>query len=648
VTGLRPGDRVVAVAGGSLASHVTVPTARVAPLPSNLTFEQAATLPVAGFTALHALLERARLRSGERVLIHNASGGVGFHAVALARAVGAEILATAGSPWKRAYLRSLGIRHVFDSRTPRFAAGVMAVTGGTGVDVVLNSLTGDAIPAGLSVLKPGGRFVEIGRSGAWTAEEVATRVPHVTYHIVSLDRVDDAEGGRLLRAALDAAAAGDMAPVPLSSFPMARAAEAFRLMQQARHIGKIVLTNPEPFAFRPERGYLVTGGLGGLGLAVAEWAVERGARHLALVSRHSPDQETARRLEALRARGAAIHAIPADIADSRSAARLFEALRTALPPLAGVFHAAGVLDDAPLAGQDATRLARVLGPKLEGARNLERLDAPLDAFVLFSSAAGLLGSPGQANHAAANTALDAIAQRRRAEGLSAVAIDWGAWRDIGAAARRNVGDRLAATGMGSIAPAEGLAALAWALDHAEAQVAVLPIDWTVLRARLGDALPPIFRTLSAGMQRPAPAVPAAIEVPSSGIAELAALPPARRTERIARLVEEEARRLLSLGDGRLRHDRPLNELGLDSLLAVELRNRLGALAGSDLPATLLFNYPTVAALAGHLATLLAPGEVVPQPTPAADPPVVEEELLSLNEDDLDAILRDMEERHLTS
>jgi NADPH:quinone reductase-like Zn-dependent oxidoreductase len=173
--------------------------------------------------------------------------------VALARAVGAEILATAGSSWKRAYLRRLGIRHVFDSRTPRFAAGVMAATGGTGVDVVLNSLTGDAIPAGLSVLKPGGRFVEIGRSGAWTAEEVATRVPHVTYHIVSLDKVDDAEGGRLLRAALDAVAAGDMAPPPLTSFPMARAAEAFRLMQQARHVGKIVLTNPVPFAFRPDR-----------------------------------------------------------------------------------------------------------------------------------------------------------------------------------------------------------------------------------------------------------------------------------------------------------------------------------------------------------------------------------------------------------
>ncbi|HRX71168.1 MAG: SDR family NAD(P)-dependent oxidoreductase [Gammaproteobacteria bacterium] len=654
VTEFQIGDRVLALAGSSLASHVIAPVGRVARIPKNLTCAQAAALPVAASTAWYALRELGRVQAGHRVLIHAATGGVGGFAVALARAVGAEVLATAGSSWKRAWLQQIGIQHVFDSRNPGFAAEVMAATAGAGVDLVLNSLTGDLIPASLSVLKPGGRFIEIGRAGIWSAEQVAARFPTVDYRIVALDTASEAEGGRLLRAVLDAVASGELPPPPLNLLPMSRAAEAFRLMQQARHLGKIVLTHHQPFHFRPDRGYLITGGLGGLGLAVAQWAVSQGAKYLALVSRHAPDAQMTQSLEKLREQGATVQCIAADLADETQIHRMLAELHTVLPPLAGVFHAAGLLDDAPLAEQTPKRLAKVAGPKLTAIPHLATLNADLDAFVLFSSAAGLLGSPGQANHAAASTGLDALAQRYQAQGLPVMTIDWGAWRDVGAAARRQVGERLAETGMGALTTDEGLAALAWTLERRPSQIAVLPIDWPKLQGHFGTHLPALFRELSL-TTHPAPTQekggnpPFAARCSPLATEDLAALPPARQIERIAGLVEAQARGLLSIGNAPLRHDRPLNELGLDSLLAVELRNRLGALAGASLPATLLFNYPTIAALAEHLAMLMAldswPEPVSTAPTDEAEI-LEDEDILSLDEDDLDAILRNLEQRHL--
>lgn len=640
-------NRLLTLAGGSLASHVITSAGRVAHVPTGLTLEQAAALPVAASTTLHALRELGRLQAGQRILIHVATGGVGLFAIKLARAAGAEVLATAGSPWKRAWLRRLGIQQVFDSRDPGFAAEVLSATGNVGVDLVLNSLTGAMIPASLSILKPGGRFIEIGRAGIWSVEQVAARFPKVDYQVVALDTASEAEGGRLLHTVLEAVTAGELSPPPLNVLPMSRAAEAFRLMQQARHLGKIVLTHRPPFQFRPDRGYLITGGLGGLGLAVAAWAVDQGAKYLALVSRHAPDAGTAERLEMLRERGATVQFIAADLADETQIQRLLAELRVGLPPLAGIFHAAGLLDDAPLAEQTPERFTKVAGPKLAAIPHLATISPDLDAFVVFSSAAGLLGSPGQANHAAASARLDALALHYQAQGLPMIVIDWGAWRDIGAAARRQVGERLAETGMGAWTPEEGLAALAWTLEHRPARIAALPIDWPKLRDHFGASLPPLFRELA----RAATYVPAQAKASPAPVTlrdDLAALSPARRLERLADLVETQARGLLVIGDAPLRHDRPLNGLGLDSLLAVELRNRLGALAGTSLPATLLFNYPTIAALAGHLAALMIPN-ASPEPAAAVrsdETGTTEEEILSLDEDDLDAILRDLEQRHL--
>ncbi|CAN5134684.1 hypothetical protein BH11PSE11_BH11PSE11_04990 [soil metagenome] len=691
VTGFTTGQRVVALAGGSFASHVVVPACRVQLIPASLSFEQAAVLPVAGMTALHALRELVRIAPGQRVLIHAASGGVGLHCVALALHAGAEVFATAGSPVKRAYLRRLGVRQVFDSRSTAFAEQVRQASDkeqkGGGIDIVVNCLNGDAIAAGLSVLKRGGCFIELGRAGIWSAQEVANKFPHVDYRVVALDRISDQEGGRLLRAALAAAVSGEFAAPPITQVPMARAGEAFRLMQRARHIGRIALTVPHAFGFRADRSYLITGGLGGLGLALAEWAIERGARHLVLVSRGAPGGETVLKLAGLRALGAVVETEAMDVSSEPAVARLAATFGLTRPPLAAVFHAAGMLDDAPLEQQDAARLNNVRAAKLDAAELLAQHCKGLDAFVLFSSAAGLLGSAGQANHSAANAALDAFALRLHAQGITTMTINWGPWSEIGAAAKRKVGDRLAGSGMGEIKPADGLAALGWMLDSRRSQIAMLPIDWRVFSQRAGGSLPALFRELApqpeqirerklrheSGRTDSPNSFVKPLAAGSSGgklAAELNALAPARRGPWVESLVADVAQRLI--GSSALPPERALTELGLDSLLAIELRNRLGALIGASLPATLIFDHPSIRALGGHLHQFLsaqletqatvpatvktiAPQAISPGAANVANAEPVassgamsEEQVMALDSDALDAILRDLQSRHLKS
>jgi NADPH:quinone reductase-like Zn-dependent oxidoreductase/SAM-dependent methyltransferase len=671
VTAVVPGQSVVALAGGSFASHVIVPVCRVQLIPPALSFEQAAVLPIAGMTALHALRELVSIKAGQRVLIHSATGGVGLHCVALALAAGAEVFATAGSAVKRAYLRRLGVHHIFDSRSTAFAKQLrQCVENGGGVDVVVNSLSGEAIASGFSVLNAGGCFIEIGRAGIWTPEQARQQFPQVVYRIVALDRISDQEGGRLLRAVLDAAVRGELATPPITRIPMEKAAEAFRLMQRARHIGRVALTLPQAFNFRADRSYLITGGLGGLGLAVAEWAITRGARHLVLVSRSAPNGEQVLKLAELRALGAEVAFESVDVSIESAVADLAVSFGKTRPQLAGVFHAAGALDDAPLGRQDAARLARVRAAKLDAAEHLARHCRGLDAFVLFGSVAGLLGSAGQANHSAANAALDACAQRLYVQGVAVVCIAWGPWADIGAAARRGVGQRLAGTGMGEIKPDDGLAALGWMLDARQSRVAMMPIDWATFGRQDGTVLPPLFRALVPQVQKP-------VSKPASkglsprtdgraGLKEIAttlsAMAPTRRGPWMESLVAEEARRLI--GAATLPPETALTELGLDSLLAIELRNRLGTMIGASLPATLIFDHPSVRALGRQLLNLLtlpppAPETAMEMPrveasqeaaptdaTPTVPGAMSEAQVMALDADGLDAILRDLAARHL--
>jgi acyl transferase domain-containing protein/acyl-CoA synthetase (AMP-forming)/AMP-acid ligase II/NADPH:quinone reductase-like Zn-dependent oxidoreductase/acyl carrier protein/ubiquinone/menaquinone biosynthesis C-methylase UbiE len=617
LSGFRPGDRVIAIAPASFADHVVVDAQLVVPVPASLSLEAAATIPIAFATAWHTLIQLAGLRRGERVLIHAASGGVGQAAIQIAREAGAVLFCTA-SPRKWPALRALGVEHVFDSRKLDFAEEIRAITGGEGVDVVLGAATADAVSSGLGLLRRGGRFLEIGKSDLRDPAAVAQAYPGIRYHAVDLAalcRTDPAGVHSLLSDVIGYFASGALRPLPARSFDLQHARDAFRAMQQARHIGKIVLRLPSGPAIRlrPDASYLISGGLGALGLLTARWMVACGARHIVLLGRSAADDAARSQIAQIEAAGAEIRIVQADIGVADQVRRALHDIRLSSPPLRGIIHAAGLLDDGVLTQQTAERFNTVMAPKVAGAWNLHSLtqgDA-LDFFILYSSASALLGSPGQANHAAANAFLDALAAFRRAAGLPALSIGWGAWSGIGEAAEREAGERLGMLGLGTIAPDQGLRILARLWDGKHSQVGVLPIDWPRFREHYPEA------ALLSGVQgetaRPRSGAPLK--------SILERTPPGERETAVASFVAEQVAQVLGLSSGReIDNEAGFFDLGMDSLTAVELKNRLQAELDFALPTSVMFDFPHVEALTRFLMTEMFQGD-----EPAGLGPPVEEE-----------------------
>ncbi|MFO1456201.1 MAG: type I polyketide synthase [Steroidobacteraceae bacterium] len=619
VAGLRAGDVVMAIARDCLASHVTVDARLVRPVPASLGLAEAAALPIAFSTAQHALVELARLRRGERVLIHAAAGGVGLAAIQIARHIGAEVYATAGSAEKRALVAALGVKHVMDSRSLAFRDELLAHTDGEGVDVVLNSLAGEFVPASLQVLRPYGRFLEIGKRDIYQNAQIGL-LPFsnsLSYFAIDLDRTIRERPGQISDL-LDEVCArferGEYTAPPVRSVPVSRMAEAFRDMAQGRHTGKLVITQDDPALLLEERAdaladlmsgaCLITGGLGGLGLAVAQWLVSRGARRIALLGRSAARADQRAAIERLRARGAQVLTLQTDVADPQQVQQAIATVERELGALSGAIHAAGLLDDAMLPGQDAARFARALAPKTGGAWNLHVAlrSRPGAILVLFSSVAALLGLPGQANYAAANAGLDALARWRVARGARAISINWGPWGEIGMAAQsERRGARLESNGLASMVPAAALEAFGRALDTNSAQLAIMTLD---VAAFVG-AYPPAAR--SALLHELATAGGAPVSVPAAqGLKRrLLETPPGRaRSELIQSFIREQVGKVLRQPASRITVDKPFRTLGLDSLMGLELRNRLEAGTQLSLPATLVWNYPTIAALAEELASRL--------------------------------------------
>lgn len=496
VEGLRPGDEVVAVspAQAALASHLTVAAAHVVPKPATLGFEAAGSVPVVFLTAWYALHELARIRSGERVLIHAGTGGTGMAAVQIARAAGAEVFATAGSPAKRELLRSLGVRHVFDSRSLDFADRIREVTAGAGVDVVLNSIAGDAAARSMACLAPYGRFIELGKRDLLQDRRMGLRpfLHNLAYFAFDLRRLllDRPEATqRAFAALMQRFGTGELSPLPYRLYHPAQTEAAFRQLAAARHIGKVVVAVQErdigvvraPRQPRFDGTWLITGGLGGFGLAMAEALAESGVRDLVLVGRSGiTGDEQAQRVESLRRRGARVAVEAADISSRDALAGVLDRIAAGPAPLRGVLHCAMVLDDALLVDMDADRVRRVLAAKATGARNLDELTAglPLEAFVLFSSATSMVGNRGQANYGVANAYLDHLAHARRARGDVALSINWGAISDVGYVARHNdIGRFVAATGMRGFTAAAAYRALTTLWSRDATQVGVLPMNW---------------------------------------------------------------------------------------------------------------------------------------------------------------------------
>lgn len=613
VTQFRVGDAVVALAQGCFATFVTVPAVLVAGKPGTLSYAEAATVPIAFLTAHYGLCHQARMTQGDRVLIHSAAGGLGLAATALARRAGAEVFATAGTEAKRTHLRSIGLEHVMRSRTLDFATEVMAATDGRGVDVVLNALTGDYIPRNLSVLAPAGRFVEVGKLGVWDSDRVKAARPDVSYFVLDLGeeaKRDPALVGGMLRELMRDFESGSLVPLPRRVFPMHEVTDAFRLMATAEHLGKIVLTQPVGLSaiaedqFRPDASYLITGGLGALGQQVARWMIERGARHLALVGRDRPPAESQALVAELTAAGAQVLVIGADVAQPDQVTRALGTISDSFPPLRGIVHAAGVLDDGIALHQDWERFSRVLAPKVQGAWNLhtKTRGAGLDFFVLFSSVAAIWGNAGQSSYSAANAFLDALAHERRAQGLPALSINWGGWSQIGLAAGDDVTARMTGQGMAAITPEEGVTALEHAMRQQAAQLAVVPIDWPAFLAGFPAGRIPV---LLAEMGRETRRRPGD-ERPTSGRSDLLRRLKDSGSQNRRRVLSdyliEQARAALGLDEqATIDPRRPLNELGLDSLMAIEMRSKLGGAVGRPLPATILFDYPTIEGLVEYLA-----------------------------------------------
>ena len=625
----QPGQRVIAMGPGSFASHMTLASRDLIPVPDSLSDEEAAGIPSAFLTASYALCHLARIAPGDSVLIHAAAGGVGLAAVQLAQRAGAEIFATAGSQQKRDYLKSLGVTHVMDSRSLDFAAEILRSTGGRGVDIVLNSLVGDFIEKSFSVMAVHGRFLEIGGTGIWDQARVTQLDRDIAYYPINLAATFQENPGlvgSLLSDLLKEFSAGRLKPLPLKVFSIGDVVAAFRYMAQARHIGKIVVSHASAANGDSRRSdtltrdgsYWITGGRAGLGLLVAQWMVERGARHVVLTARSEPSEQALEAIRRMEQKGAEVVVTRGDVSDRSHLDEVFSKFGRALPPLRGIVHSAGALDDGVLLLQSRERFQKVFAAKVVGSWHLHALtkDLPLDFFVMFSSAVSLLGSAGQGSHVAACAFEDALACYRRALGLPALSIDWGPWAEAGAATRGAVRERVQLQGFQLIQPDQGLRVMEDLLGRDRSRAAVLAVDWR----QFFDSLPRRSALLSELTNRAE--APSASALRKSDptvdlLAQLNQAAPGKRQKLLMDYVERQSVKVLGLDSTQhLDPKQPLSELGLDSLMAVELRSLLSAGLGLSrgLPATLVFDYPTIAALTQYLADEVLLWEK-PQATP---------------------------------
>jgi phthiocerol/phenolphthiocerol synthesis type-I polyketide synthase C len=516
---LSPGERVLGFGPSCFADRITTTADAVHPIPAGMSFEAAASIPVAFLTVYYSLKHLARIKERESVLIHGGAGGIGVAAIQTARFLGAEIHATAGTKQKQDFLRLLGVNHVYDSRSYDFAEEIMLQTNGRGVDIVLNSLAGEAINRNLQILRPFGRFLELGKRDFYENTRIGLHPfrNNISYFGIDLDQLmkqDPALTGRLFSEVMEMFARGTLHPLPCHVFEAEDVIDAFRYMQQARHIGKIVVTcrntlqprvrpseSEHRFVFEAGSTWLVTGGLSGFGLKTAEWLADKGVRHLVLISRSGPaSSEAGQALDRLKNKGVHVLALSCDVTDKSALENLMETIDTDMPPLRGIVHAAAVIEDGLVTGLDQEQIYRVLAPKILGGQHLHQLtlDRDLDFFILFSSATTFFGNPGQAGYVGANCWLESLAQYRRSVGLPATCISWGAIGDAGFLARHPEIKEALQKRMGGSAISSDTA-----LDHLErllaadrSGVGLMDLDWQALSRFLPGSQNPRFSEIA--------------------------------------------------------------------------------------------------------------------------------------------------------
>ncbi|WP_404304603.1 SDR family NAD(P)-dependent oxidoreductase [Neorhodopirellula lusitana] len=612
------GQRVMGVAPYSFASHTTTADYAIVEIPDGLSDEEAATIPIVFLTAHHALHALARLRANERVLIHAGAGGVGLAAIQIAQAVGAEIFATAGSDTKRDYLRSLGVQHVMDSRSLDFADQILEITSGYGVDVVLNSLPGEAITKSLSILAAYGRFLEIGKTDIYQNRRIGL-LPfqdNLSYHAIDLDRMlrqRPDEIRSLYEEVGKQFERGVYRPLPLTLFGAEEIVDAFRYMSQRKNIGKVVVsmggqesgsesqdtsnTKSSSASFASGGTVLITGGLGAIGIQVAEYAISQGAKYLAVLTRRSPTDVGALP-EQFDHAGVSVTVIQGDVGDRDSLRDALAQLPKAYPPIRGVFHAAGVLQDGLMQTMDLDQLRRVMAPKTQGAWNLHQaLTDSLDFFVLFSSVSGTIGSPGQANYAAGNAFLDGLASLRHRLGQPATSIAWGPWDADGMAATPDVKKQLAERGMSPLVPAVAINLLGQSIHSEATQFAVMDVDWDVLLSKLYGGGSSLLHSFAMGTAKSDGGGGAGGTRDEPLYQQLVAATVEERLSLLQAVVSKELGDVMGIEAEAIEIEQPLVNLGMDSLMGMELKAKLEAKLGIEIPMSSLFDDPSVLSLA---------------------------------------------------
>lgn len=661
VTHVAPGDRVFGLAVFGLATQTLARGGDVRRIPEGISFEEAATVPVVFMTAWHSLYNVARIRPGETVLVHAGAGGVGMAAVQIAHHLGATVIASAGNATKRALLETLGVKHVIDSRRGDFVEAVMELTNRKGVDTVINALAGEAIPMGMACLAEFGRFIEIGKRDIYQN----SRIPlwplrrNASFHVVAMDAVfsgDESLTRNMLGEIGELLEKGALKPLPFRSYAASRIDAAFRLMASGKHIGKVVVSFPEafvprrgeplplPFSVKPDGTYLITGAFGGFGKVLAQWLVKLGAKHLTLTSRSGAKApEAAAFVASLEKQGATVQVVAADIGVEADVARVMKTIAAGKQPLRGLFHLAMVIDDAPLAALNRDRMQSVLTPKAYGAWMLHEAtkDKALDCFVMFSSVSSIFGNPAQGNYSAANAFLDSLAHHRRALGLAALTVNWGVLGGEGYVARNErVAEYLARQGTGELSPGEVTKILETSLAAGDAQTVAICVDWGKWRQffRSAQENPLLERILATvdGQESGG--------VNSDWRQRIEAAKPEDKEAIIADAVRDVVGSVLRVKPDSLRNDQPLTDLGLDSLMGVEIENSLEATVGVSLPPASLMRARTI----GQIATLIAGhmgGKVEAAPAPVAAPASIaadEVDLDALTDEDLDQLLGDVE------
>ncbi|PSF38589.1 beta-ketoacyl synthase [Aphanothece hegewaldii CCALA 016] len=609
VKGLQIGDEVIAVfALSSVASFVTVKSQFVVSKPNQMTFSEAATIPSTFLTAYYGLHYLAKIKADDRILIHSAAGGVGLAAVQIAQRVGAKVFATASLP-KWDFLREMGIQHIMNSRNLDFSQEIMTLTNNEGVDLVLNSLNGDYIPHSLQVLKKEGKFVEIGKIGVWNEEQVKQFRNDITYYhfdLLEIARDNPNLIAKLLRELMLLFQNGSLKPLPHKVFDIKESVNAFRYIAGAKHIGKVIISLNEQSSstlnIKTDSTYLITGGLGALGLQVAQWLVQKGAKHLILVSRSNPSITAQETLQQLKQDGVEITITKGDISKIQDVNRIIGQKRRGKkqPPLAGIIHAAGVLDDGMLSNLTWERFKKVMDAKVQGAWNLHiaTQELPLDFFVCFSSIVSLIGSLGQSSYVSANVFMDTLAHYRRSLGLHGLSINWGPWSDAGMAV--NLEQNLLATkGITSITPKFGLQVLESLLEQNLTQSGVFLVDWSKFLTQLPPNKEyPFFEKLKPIVT---PIPEKTTKQSSEFIQQFEATPKSEQKQFLSEHIRHQLARVLGFSQAdQIDLSQNFSDLGMDSLMAVEFKNNLQVSLDITLSNNLSVDYPSVELLTNYL------------------------------------------------